>query len=179
MTFINKQDYFPIGTIVKPHGLYGGVIVEIEDGFEDSLSDTDSVMVEVEGGLVPFFVSEESLDIRTSTSLFLIFEDLDSADKVRPYIGCKIYLHHDSYKGEVVSNELNELIGFTVFDKERGKLGNITRIDNFSGNVVLTIQYANHEILIPFSEELIVQLEEVKQELHLDCPDGLIDLYLE
>lgn len=179
MISIDKQDFFPIGSIVKPHGLNGDMILEIEEGFEDALYDSDYLMVEVEGGLVPFFITDEGINFRTSTSLALAFEDLDSADKVRPLCGCTIYLHKETQQELPTSDEFNELTGFTVFDKEKGKLGKIIRIDDFSGNIVLTVQHTANEILIPLSEELIIQLKKDKRELYLDCPEGLIDLYVE
>lgn len=179
MTAINKQDFFPIGYIVKPHGLKGDMILEIEDGYEDVLLDAAYLMVEVEGGLVPFFVTGEGANFRTATSLSLAFDGLDTAEKVRIYCGCKIYLHQDEMTEETVSEEFSELIGMTVFDKEKGELGKIIRVDDFSGNVVLTVMHATHEIMIPLSEELITEFNEVKKELHLDCPEGLIDLYME
>jgi len=178
MSPIDKNDFFPIGSIVKPHGLKGDLILEIEEGFDGVLEDAEYLLVEVEGGLVPFFISEAGINFRTSTSISLAFDDLDTADKVRPYCGCQIFLHKDAVQEEN-SEEFNELMGIVVFDKERGKLGEIIRVDDFSGNVVLTIQYGKHEVLIPLSEELIVQFDQEKKELSLDCPDGLIDLYLE
>ena len=178
MVPIDKNDYFPIGFIVKPHGLKGDMILEIEEGFEDVLSESDYLLVEVEGGLVPFFVTEEGVNFRTSTSLTLAFDDLDSAEKVRPFCGCKIYLHKDVNQEQVTSAEFNELLGFTVFDKGKGELGKIVRVDDFSGNVVLTIQHDANEILIPLSEELILQFKADKNEIHLDCPEGLIELYI-
>ena len=88
-------------------------------------------------------------------------------------------MHKDVDKEQESSEEFNELIGVTVFDEERGKLGKVTRVDDFSGNVVLTILYKSCEILVPLSDELIIRFDEDKKELHLDCTEGLIDLYLE
>jgi len=179
MTPFDKNDFLPIGSIVKPHGLKGEIVLEIEEGYEDALEDSEYLLVEVEGGLVPFFISEEGVHFRTSTSLSLSFDDLDSVEKVRPYCGCKIYMHNDVDKEQESSEKFNELIGVTVFDEDRGKLGKITRVDDFSGNVVLTILYKSREILAPLSDELIIRFDEGKKELHLDCPEGLIQLYLE
>ncbi len=179
MLGLNKLDFFPIGTILKPHGLKGEMILEVEDGYEDYLTEQEYLMVEIEGGLVPFFVSEESLNFRTPTSLSVAFDDYDSTEKVRPLCGCKIYLHKDVSQDENDFNDFMELQGYTVFDKVKGKLGNIIQIDNYSGNVVLTIEHLAHEVLIPLSENLITGILEDKHELHLDCPEGLIDLYLE
>ena len=178
MSPIDKNDFFPFGSIVKPHGLKGDMILEVEEGFEGILEDTAYLLVEVEGGLVPFFISEAGINFRTATSISLAFDDLDSAEKVRPYCGCQIFLHKDAEQEDSIE-EFNELMGVVVFDKERGKLGEIIRVDDFSGNVVLTIQYGAHEVLIPLSEELIVRVDLEQKELCLDCPDGLIDLYLE
>jgi 16S rRNA processing protein RimM len=178
MSPIDKNDFFPIGSIIKPHGLKGDMILEIEEGFEEVLEESNYLLLEVEGGLVPFFISEAGINFRTTTSISLAFDDLDSAEKVRPYCGCQIFLHKDVAQEEV-TEEFNELLGVVVFDKERGKLGEIIRVDDFSGNVVLTILYGSHEILIPLSEELIIQFDQEKKELCLDCPEGLIDLYLE
>lgn len=174
-----KEDYFPIGFIAKPHGLRGEMIIETDEGFEDVLVKSDFLLVEVEGGLVPFFITKEGINFRTPTSISLAFDDLDSADKVRPYCGSKIFLPKDTIRDQAVTDELNELIGFTVYDQERGKVGEVIWVDDFSGNVVLTIQQGSHEILIPLSEELITNFDDEKKELHLDCPEGLIDLYLE
>ncbi|HWS01320.1 MAG TPA: ribosome maturation factor RimM [Prolixibacteraceae bacterium] len=179
MNPLDIQDFFSIGTIIKPHGLKGDVVIEVEEGFEEVLEESEYLLVEVEGGLVPFFITEEGINFRTPTTLCLAFDDLDTAEKVRRYCGCKIYLHKDENIGQDTANEFSELLGVTVFDKLRGRLGKIVRVDDFSGNVVLTIEYGSHEILIPLSEKLIIQFDEVQQELYLECPEGLIDLYLE
>jgi len=179
MDLLDINDHFPVGTILKPHGLKGDVILEIAEGYDDFLADSDYLLVEAEGGLVPFFVSEGGINFRTPTTLSLAFDDLDTIEKVRPYCGCKIYLHKDVDKAEEDEGAMDELIGVAVFDQQQGKLGRITRTDNFSGNVVITVDYKGKEVLIPFSEDIILQFDEEKKELHLDCPEGLIELYLE
>jgi 16S rRNA processing protein RimM len=179
MTSIDKQEFFPIGTIIKPHGLKGEMVLDVAEGFEEVLEKSEFLMVEIEGGLVPFFVREDGIDFRTPTTVSLAFDDLDTAEKVRPYCGCRIFLPNEVQMEQPIEGEVSELIGYTVFDLEKGPLGKIIRVDNFSGNVVLTILYGNYEILVPLSEDFITEFNEEKRELHLDCPDGLVDLYLE
>jgi 16S rRNA processing protein RimM len=179
MTPFIKDDFLPIGYILKPHGLKGGMILEIEEGYEEVLEDSECLLVEVEGGLVPFFVTEDGINFRSSTSLSLSFDGYDCVEKVRPFCGCKIFIHKDIGIDQINNEEFNELIDVTVFDKKRGKLGKIIRVDNFSGNVVLNVGYAGREVLIPLSEQLIIRLDEINKELYLDCPEGLIDLNME
>ena len=179
MIHLDINDYFPVGRIVKPHGLKGEMVVEVEEGFEDSICDLEYILVEVEGGLVPFFVTGEGVHFRTPTIFTVTFDDVDSAEKVIPLCGCKIYLDEGISQEEVTRDEFNELIGFTVFDTEKGELGKIIRTDDYSGNIVLTVQYRDVEILIPLSDELVSELNQEKREIHINCPEGLIELYLE
>lgn len=173
------KDYFPVGYIAKPHGLRGEMVVEVEEGYEDVLLESDYLMVEVEGGLVPFFIGEEGITFRTDTTCSVTFDDIVEASQVRPICGCKIYLPNNLTGVEESVDEFSELLGVVVFDGEKGELGKIVRVDDFSGNIVLTVAHGDHEILIPLSEELITNFDEVNKELHMECPEGLIDMYLE
>jgi 16S rRNA processing protein RimM len=173
-----EENFIPVGTIIKPHGLRGEMIVEVGEGFEDSLSQQECLMVGIEGGLVPYFITDEGVSFRTPTSLSLAFDDIDSSEKVRPLCGCKVYLPKEASCDRDTEDSFDELIGFVVFDKTKGKLGKIIRTDNYSGNIVLTVKHNSREILLPFSEELVYLFSDEQKEIHLDCPEGLIDLYL-
>lgn len=176
---INKNDFIPIGSIIKPHGLKGDLIVEIEDGYEEYLSGQDYLMVELEGGLVPFFFTDEGINFRTSTTLAVAFDGFHSAEKARSLCGCQIYLNKNISQDEGEEDGFDDLTGYLVFDNLKGKLGEISVMDNYAGNIVMTILHQDHEILVPFSEELITRIDAEKRELYMDCPEGLVDLYLE
>ena len=178
MNHLKLNDYFPVGHIVKPHGLKGEMIAEIEEEYGEIFQNPDFLLVEVEGGLVPFFATEEGVHFRTPTVFTVTFDDIDSAEKAKQFCGCKICLQKDNGREETIRDEMNDLLGFMVFDTKKGKLGKITRIDDFSGNIVLAVQHRNTEILIPLFEELISEFNEEKKEMLITCPDGLIDMYL-
>lgn len=179
MTPINKNDFFAIGYILKPHGLKGEMILELSEGYEETLEEAEYLMVEVEGGLVPFFLTGDGIRFRTATAATITLDGIDTAEKVRKYVGCKIYLHHETAYEPDDDTDFEVLLGYLVFDQEKGLLGEVIHVDDFSGNIVLTVLYKSKELLLPFSEALVVSFDEARRELHLDCPDGLIDLYLE
>jgi len=52
-------------------------------------------------------------------------------------------------------------------------------VDDFSGNLVITVDHPRAEIMIPLSDEVITSVDEEKREMHLDCPNGLIEIYLD
>ena len=56
-------------------------------------------------------------------------------------------------------NNEPELEGFVLFDKEKGEIGEILKVDDFSGNVVLSVLYNHEEIMVPFHEDLIISIQ--------------------
>ena len=74
--------------------------------------------------------------------------------------------------------ESSTLIGMKAFDAKFGDIGLVSRIDDFSGNRVITVENQKSEIMIPFSDEIITMIDEEKREIHFNCPNGLIELYL-
>lgn len=176
---LNKNDYVHIGTILKPHGLRGEMVIEIFDEQADALVDQEMLMVELEGGLVPFFISDEGVNVRNNGSVTCSFDDITTAEAVRNLCGCAVY--HRFNPGENPSEvDLNDdLTGMIVIDESRGRLGPVIRTDNYSGNVVMTVEYGRHEVLIPLADHLVKGFNPQKRELLLACPEGLIDLYLE
>ena len=63
-----------------------------------------------------------------------------------------------------------------VIDTSAGDLGVITEINDYSGNLVLTIEKNGTELLVPLHEELVEQIDEQNRILTLKLPEGLISL---
>jgi len=50
-----QDEYCFSGTILKPHGRIGEAIIKLNKNISDRLSEMESVFLEIEGLLVPFF----------------------------------------------------------------------------------------------------------------------------
>jgi 16S rRNA processing protein RimM len=178
MNQINKGDCTEVGYIQKPHGLNGGLILVFDKEFEESLEEIDLVLVEVDGGLVPFFIKDERLIFRTDESAVCKLEFVDSLTKAKELIGCKVYI----FNYEIIDSEDHgtdsALIGMRAYDAEFGDIGLISRVDDFSGNLVITVEHLRAEILIPLSDGIITSIDDENREIHLNCPNGLINIYL-
>jgi len=94
-------------------------------------------------------------------------------------VGCKVYI----LDNEVIESEdqgvESTLIGMRVYDAKFGDIGLISRVDDFSGNLVITVDHPRAEILIPLSDQIITSVDNDNREIHLSCPNGLIDIYLD
>jgi len=58
-------------------------------------------------------------------------------------------------------------------------IGIITEVLEYPHQAVLSINFRNKEILIPITDEIIVNVDRDKKHLYTNTPEGLIDLYLE
>ena len=179
MNQIYKDECVEVGYVQKPHGLKGEIIVAFEPEFAETLEEIELLFVEVDGGLVPFFVEDEGLRFKTDESAICRLEFIDSLSKAKELTGCKVYVFDE----EVIDSEIQEgtsvLIGMKAFDAKFGEIGRVSRVDDFSGNLVITVDHPKAEVMIPLSDEVIVSVDEEKREIHLNCPNGLIEIYLE
>ncbi|MCX6238105.1 MAG: ribosome maturation factor RimM [Bacteroidia bacterium] len=179
MIQINKSECAEVGYIQKPHGLKGEVILIFSKEFKETVEELEFLFVEVDGGLVPFFIEDEGLNLRTDESAICRLEFVDSLTKAKNLIGCKVYVFdHEIIDSEDQGTD-STLIGMRAFDAKFGDIGLISRVDDFSGNLVITVDHPRAEVMIPLSDEIITSIDEIKREIHLSCPNGLIEVYLE
>lgn len=175
METIPKTDCQKIGFFRKAHGVHGELILEIEEQFEYSVEETDYFFVELEGLLIPFYIADEGLRFRSSKSVILKFDWVDSESYAKRFIGNSAFL----YKTDIIDEQeqnISSLDGFLVTDSNLGKIGTIKRVDDYAGNIVFTVSYNDKELLIPFHEEMLIDLNEEDKSITLILPDGLIDI---
>ena len=179
MNQINKSDCVLVGYIQKPHGLKGEVIIAFEPEFSETFDELDLVFIDIDGGLVPFSIEDESLRLRNDQSAICRLNFVDTLSHAKELVGCKVYVSEEEVIESDDQGAASALIGMIVFDANFGKVGMITRVDDFSGNLVITVNHPHAEVMIPLSDNVIVSIDEQKRHLHLDCPNGLIEIYLE
>jgi len=174
METISKAECEKIGFFRKTHGVRGELVLEFDEQFEYSVEEAERFFVEIDGLLVPFFIAAEGLRFRSSKSAIVKFDWVDTDAYAKRLVGQSAWL----YGNEIVdiAEEREETFeGFRLIDKSRGEIGKIETVDDYSGNVVFTVSYLDSEVLIPFNEEMLVDLNEEQKIITLDLPDGLFD----
>lgn len=171
------QDCFRIGSVLKTKGLKGEMQLYIDfDGLEDV--DFDAIFIEIAGKLAPFFV--ESIKYRSDNQAYLYLEDVDTVEKAAPLVKKDIYLPNKlKPKKKKKEFTLRDLKGFTAIDENEGELGEISDIHEYPQQLVATVTYKGCEVLFPLNEEIITGIDVVKEILHVDLPEGLLEIYLD
>ncbi|MDE5418407.1 ribosome maturation factor RimM [Labilibaculum sp. DW002] len=174
------EDCYLAGTFTKTHGVKGELVAKKSSDLLEKYK-LESVLVDIDGGLVPFFIPKKGITPRNHSSVRIQLEDLDSEAKAQRFIGCDIYILMKDVPDFIEEEEdidPNVLIGFVYIDEERGEIGTIEDIQDYSGNIVLVLELNGQEVLIPFADENFIEINEEEKSIIMETPDGLLDMYL-
>jgi 16S rRNA processing protein RimM len=162
-----------LGRIVKIHGCEGAVKVKVEKIFSDNIPEMETVFLELEGRLVPFFI--EHYQNFGHENVIFWFEDYKSVEKVTEFIGCKVYiLAGDSSQ---TLNFEQEIIGFEILTGENELVGSVIKVTENPGQWLITvISESGNEILIPFHEDLVIKIDKELKTIIMSLPEGLSSL---
>lgn len=174
---MNVDACFRLGHIVKKHGLKGEVSILLDVDFPEDYEELESVFVEINKQLVPFFM--EYLQINGNKGI-VKFEDLNSLEEVTNLLGSDLYLPLESLpeldKGQFY---YHEIINYTLVDKTAGKIGPITQVYEFPNQDLLGVDFEGKEMLVPVNDETIIGANHEQKTVDAILPDGLLDVYKE
>lgn len=171
---MNIDSCFKLGQIIKAHGLKGEVLINLEVNNPEDYQDLESVFLEINQKLVPFFI--EDFNIKANRAI-IKFEDIDSMEGIKSILNANVFVPLEDLV-ETEGNNFNLLIGCKVHDKNKGELGVIRDVYEITGQDLLSMDYMEKEILIPINEHIILKVDHKKKIIHTDLPEGLVDLYL-
>ncbi|TDI75076.1 MAG: 16S rRNA processing protein RimM [Betaproteobacteria bacterium] len=170
---------FQLGYVTGTHGLSGEVHVLLDTDQPENYKDLDSVFLLQKGvkTLVPFFI--QRLKIKGDKAM-VKFEEVSSKDQARKLTGSTLYLPLDHLPPLDGDNfYFHELVTWKVIDSKLGKLGSIVSVYYQTTQVLLVMGYQGHEVLIPYTREIVLGIDREHQLVQVSLPDGLLEVYLE
>jgi 16S rRNA processing protein RimM len=137
----------------------------------------ESVFVEYNKNLVPFFI--ENSNLHKGDFLRVKFEDVDNEAEADSIIGCEIYLPLNMLpKLEGNKFYFHEVVGFEIEDQRLGIFGKIVSINNTSAQPLFEVINGNVEILVPMIDQFLVKIDRENKKVIMDLPEGLVEMYL-
>jgi 16S rRNA processing protein RimM len=163
-----------LGKITKVHGYQGAVNIRLERNFSDNIPEMESVFIETDGRPVPFFIEySEQPDFST---LRLKFLDYNSTEKVKEFIGCRVYFTQSGNLGPTAEN-LNDLTDYEVLSDEGISIGVVTELIENPGQFLLVIKTSSgKELLLPLHEDLVKEIIHEKRIIRMIIPQGIGDI---
>ena len=174
---MKKDECFYLGKIVKKYSFKGELLAKLDTDEPDLYSNLDAIFVDLRGNMVPFFIERSQL--HKSDLLRLKFEDVDSEADADSLLKSDLYLPLDLLpKLEGDKFYFHEVIGFSIKDINFGEVGIIKNINDSTTQALFEIDSDGTEILIPMNDKFIVKVDRKNKTIHVNTPEGLIDLYL-
>ena len=173
---IRLEDVYQIGRMGKAHGLKGEINFQFTDDVWER-TDSDYLICDVDGILVPFFIEEYRF--RSDSTAIMKFEDLDSADAIQFLVNSNVFFEK-KYQEELDEDEvsLHYFIGFKMIDGDNDKeIGTIIDIDDKTDNWLFIVERPDgNEVMIPAHEEFFQEIKQEEKTMVMDLPIGLLDL---
>ena len=150
--------------VLKSWGAAGQVVLSLDADDPRDLKSEEPVFIEFDGLPVPFYIES----VEPKGGRFIVkFEDVDSLEEAEELVGRTVTLSDEEEEEE------DSLIGLQVRDaRSRRIIGEIVDFNDYSGNVTITVDTENGEVLLPLHEDLIVGIHD--DVITLDIPDGLL-----
>lgn len=163
-----------IGYISKTHGLKGHVILRLNELINIDDDAIKSIFLDINGSQVPYFIEE----CRPNNAGYIVkLETIDTVDTSKKLIGKKAFALLDF----ILENDesLNEFIGYAIIDSKLGNIGNISDVDEKTDNVIIKVIHPSGvEIILPFNDDFIVEIDDDLKTIDFNAPEGLIEMYL-
>lgn len=173
---MRKEDCFQLGYIAKTYSFRGEVIIAIEHPHPEAYRKLESVFVEINNKLVPFFIDKIQVDDGGNTAR-VAFEGFSSAADAQKIVKHQVYILQ-----RLAPDDLEEIdsphqwVGFSVTDENEGPLGEVNAFLDNQTNPLLEITGPRGDILIPINEAFILEIDEEKETISVELPEGLIGL---
>lgn len=173
---MKKEDCYFLGKITRRHELQGNVFLKLDTDQPEMYNKLDSIFIEINGLLVPFFVAKQSwskgdtliISYKNSTEALVdqtigrdVFMPLSTLPKLS---GNKFYYH--------------EVIGFEIREEDGKTCGNIVSINDQTAQHYFILDLAGKEIIIPIIKDWILELNREEKYLKMQLPEGLMDVFL-
>jgi 16S rRNA processing protein RimM len=158
-----------IAQVLKSNGRDGELLVSFTGIDPEDIDLEEPVFIEFDGLPVPFYF--ESFTQRGSSRALVRLTGVRSLRDAEELAGAAIYAEDDLYE-----DEEEDLTGWTVLHADGTLAGTVTAHEDIPGNPCIWVETGHGEVLIPLHEELVLEVDEEKQTLRMEIPEGLLSL---
>lgn len=173
------MELIQIGKFTKTFGTEGFLRCKIEEAYLENFLSSKHLFVKLAGQPVPFFPEQ----IEKEPELQVQLDELTSRESAQQLTGKAIFLRPEDFTSpaaasnpDLLAQQYERWRGFTIIDQELGKIAPIEDFMELPQQILAVINYKGKEVLIPFTPEIILDIDEASKTLSMDLPDGLLDL---
>tara|TARA_B100000963_G_scaffold107006_1_gene93010 strand:- start:68544 stop:69068 length:525 start_codon:yes stop_codon:yes gene_type:complete len=171
-----KEECFFLGSIVGKYSFKGEILAKLDTDTPQSYLDLKSLFIETPQGLVPYFIDHSKL--HKSSLLRIKFEGIETEVEAKDLLKKDLFLPLNMLP-PLEGNKFyyHEVKGFLAIDQFDSEIGTIMTVNDSGPQPLFVIDGDGTEILIPIHDNFIKKLNRKCRKIHLDLPDGLLDIF--
>ena len=170
------ENLIRIGRLNKTFGLKGHIRVFVEPEFFPRLKRPEVLFLASKNKSLPYFPDEIEFD-ETGHGM-LHFEDVKDKTTADFLVGKEVYIEEKFLKRQKSIQSPADFIGFKLIDAGHGDLGVLDNFFELPQHDLGQFILKGKEVLFPWNQEVVLQIDKKKKVILLKLPDGLIDIYL-
>ena len=169
-------EYFKIGKFVAAHGVNGELVLKHELGKKTSLKGLQTIFIEEKkDSFLPWFV--ESTRMKNDNEVFVRMEGVITREAAIKLTQKEVWFTEaDLKKFSARSSPIN-LLGYSIVNYEK-PVGQILEVIEQPHQLLCRIEIKGKEVLIPINESFLQNINHAKKQVHVELPEGLIEIYL-
>lgn len=170
------EDCYQLGHVIKTHGLKGEVQLYLDVDDPSVYQNLESVLIEQDGALIPFFLEYIQVNVKKSISKF---EEIDSIEDANRLVSHLLYLPLEVLPElEEGDYYYHQLIGMELYEDDK-LLGKVTQFYEIPPQNLISIDYNGIEAMIPINDHIIKKVDVKEGRIDASLPEGLLDVYIE
>lgn len=175
---ITRDELIAIGHYNKPHGVAGELSATVDVDLE-VLRGLSCLVSDIDGIFVPFFVN--AIRPKSVDTMLLTIDGIENEKEAARLVNRDIYALKRDYQQESIDADadgypLDFFIGFELRDSDGSRVGEITDVDEQTENAIFVVDRDGSEIMVPATDDLIVEFDVDNKLMVMDLPKGLLDL---
>ena len=175
---IQREELIAIGRYNKPHGVVGEISATIDVDIE-TLDNLSCLVSDIDGIFVPFFV--DACRPKSSETVLLIIDGIESEKEASRLVNHDIFALKREFMAASMDDDadaypLDYFIGFVLMDSDNTRVGEIIAVDEQTENAIFIVDRDGEELMVPATDDLIVEFDMDKKVMVMDLPQGLLDL---
>jgi 16S rRNA processing protein RimM len=170
------NEYFKIGKLVATFGLKGELILKHSLGKKTSLKGLTVFFIEEKKeSFIPWFI--ESTKIKSEEEIYIKIEGINTKEEANKLTQKEVWLPEADLKKYSAKSSPINLLGYQILDAGK-PLGKILEVIEQPHQLLCRLEIETKEVLIPLHEQTILGIDHKKQEVRVELPPGLLEIYL-
>ena len=168
-------EYFKIGKFVSTFGLQGELVLKHNLGKKTSLKGLQALFIEEKkDSFIPWFI--ESAKIKSEEEIYIKLEGVSVKEQANKLTQKQVWLPEPDFKKFSSKSSPINFLNYEVVEDDK-VLGKIVEVIEQPHQILCRIDLNGKEAFIPLHEETILKVDKRKQQIIVELPEGLLEIY--